>query len=136
MTIRLHKLIVAGPGVAKVIASEWTKEQVRNYLHEHIKVSAERATHYARVASTPTFSFDRYVSEGILPAEYTASHDPERLVKAILKPEMIGILVAGDSGRNQSRAYLCNHIQGAPVSKAVRLPTNWQKMPRRAPSAH
>ena len=126
-----NPLIVAGPGVAKVIASEWTKDQVRNYLHEHIRVKAERVTHYARVASTPTFSFDRYVAEGILPAEYAASSDPERMVKAILKPEMIGILVAGDPGRNQSRAYLCNHIQGAPVSKTVRLPTNWQDMPRR-----
>ena len=131
-----NPLIVAGPGVAKVIASEWTKEQVRDYLHEHIRVKAERVTHYAQVASTPTFSFERYVSEGILPIEYTASHDPERMVKAILKPEMIGILVAGDPGRNQSRAYLCNHIQGAPVSKAVRLPTHWQKMQRRTATSN
>jgi len=126
-----NPLIVAGPGVARVIAAEWSKDEVRRYLHEHIKVNAGRVTHYARVASTPTFSFERYVKEGILPPEYAASNDPERMVNAILKPEMIGILVAGDPGRNQSRAYLCNHIQGAPVSKAVRLPQKWRQLRQR-----
>ena len=101
--------------------------EVRRYLHEQIRVNAEQVTHYAHGASTPTFSIEQYVNEGILPSEYTASSDPHRMVKAIIKPEMIGILVAGDPGRNQSRAYLCNHIQGAPVSKAVRLPSNWRQ---------
>ncbi len=127
-----NPLIVAGPGVARVIASEWSKDEVRRYLHANIKVNAKQVTHYARVASTPTFSLERYVAEGILPPEYTAASDPERLVNAIIKPEMIGILVAGDPGRNQSRAYLCNHIQGAPVSKAVRLPQNWRQLRQRA----
>ena len=126
-----NPLIVAGPGVAQVVAAEWSKDEVRRYLHAHIKVKAERVTHYAQVASTPTFSFERYVKEGILSPEYTLSDDPERMVSAILKPEMIGIIVAGDPGRNQSRAYLCNHIQGAPVSKPVCLPRRWQELRQR-----
>ena len=125
-----YPLVVAGPGVAKVIASEWSKDEVRRYLQQHILVSAGQATHYSRIASTPTFSFERYVTEGILPPAYTASSDPARLVQPVLRPEMIDVLVAGDPGRNQSRAYLCNHIQGAPVSKAVRLPANWKSLRR------
>jgi hypothetical protein len=121
-----NPLIIAGPSVAKVIASEWTKDQVRQYLYERILVTAERATHYARMTSTPTFSFERLVADGILPPQYTASADPERKVHVIIDPSMIEILVAGDPGRNQSRAYMGNHIQGPPTSRRVELPSDWK----------
>ncbi len=120
-----NPLIVAGPGIAKAIASEWSKDEVRRYLYEHVKVTAERATHYARMTSTPTFSLEQLVKDGILPPEYAASSDPQRLINVIIKPEMIGILVAGDPGRNQSRAYMGNHMQGPPTSRRVELPRDW-----------
>jgi len=122
-----NPLIVAGPSIAKVIAAEWSKDQVRRYLYDHVKVTAERATHYARMTSTPTFSLEQLVQDGILPAAYAASSDPQRLINVIIKPEMIGILVAGDPGRNQSRAYMGNHIQGPPSSRRVELPRDWAK---------
>jgi len=118
-------LIVAGPSIAGVIAKEWTKDQVRQYLYENIKVTAARATHHAHMTSTPTFSFENLVKDGILPPAYTASNDPQRLVNIIIKPEMVEILVAGDPGRNQSRAYMSNHVQGPPTSRRVDLPKNW-----------
>ncbi len=121
-------LIVAGPSIAKVVAAEWSKDQVRQYLYENIKVSAERATHYARMTTTPTFNFEGLVKDGILPPEYAASSDPQRLVNVIIKPEMVEILVAGDPGRNQSRAYMSNHIQGATTSRRVELPRRWQSL--------
>lgn len=31
-----HQLIVAGPGIAQVIAREWSKDDMRRYLHEHM----------------------------------------------------------------------------------------------------
>jgi hypothetical protein len=122
-----NPLIIAGPSVAKVIAGEWTKEAVRQYLYERIFVTAERATHYARMTSTPTFSLERLVKDGILPPEYAASADPQRKLHVIIKPEMIEILVAGDPGRNQSRAYMGNHIQGPPTSRRVDLPAEWNE---------
>jgi hypothetical protein len=120
-------LIVAGPSIAEVFAREWSKGEVRHYLYEHIKVTAERATHYAQMTSTPTFSFERLVEDGILPPEYAASSDPQRLLNVIIKPEMVEILVAGDPGRNQSRAYMSNHVQGPPTSRRVELPKDWKK---------
>lgn len=125
-TGRWHPLVVAGPGVAKVIAGEMSKDAVRHYLREHMLVSAERATHYARMTSTPTFSLERLVQDGILPAEYAASPDPERLLHLVIDPSMIEILVAGDPGRNQSRAYMNNHIHGPPTSRRVMLPGDWE----------
>ncbi|HVM13837.1 MAG TPA: hypothetical protein VM287_05865 [Egibacteraceae bacterium] len=38
----------------------------------------------------------------------------------LLRPEWTGIVVAGDPGRCQSRAYVGNHKQGPPVSRMVR----------------
>lgn len=129
-TGKWYPLVVAGPGVAKVVAGEWSKDKVKQYLRDHILVKAGQAHHYARVGSTPTFTFERYVEEGILPSEYAESNDMERMVKPVLKPHFIDVLVAGDPGRNQSRAYLCNHIQGAPVSKVVTLSANWDALRR------
>ena len=120
-------LIIAGPSIAGVIAKEWSKDQVRQYLYEHIKVTAERATHYARMTSTPTFSLENLVKDGILPREYAASSDPLRLLNVIIKPEMVEILVAGDPGRNQSRAYMSNHVQGPPTSRRITLPRDWSQ---------
>ena len=122
-----NPLIVAGPSVAGVVASEWSKAEVRQYLYDHIKVTAERLTHYARMTSTPTFSLENLVADGILPPQYAESSDPERLLNVIIHPDMVEILVAGDVGRNQSRAYMGNHIQGPPTSRRITLPSNWPK---------
>jgi hypothetical protein len=120
-------LIVAGPSIARVIAGEWTKDRVRQYLYDTIKVTAERTTHHAHMTSTPTFSLENLVKDGILPAGYAASSDPKRLLNVIIKPEMVEILVAGDPGRNQSRAYMSNHVQGPPTSRRIELPRAWEK---------
>jgi hypothetical protein len=127
-----NPLIVAGPSIAGVVAREWSKDEVRRYLHEHVKVTAGRATHYGRMTSTPTFSFEELVKDGILPPEYAASSDPQRLLPVIIRPEMVGILVAGDPGRNQSRAYMGNHIQGPPTSRRVALPRGWDELLKEA----
>ena len=120
-----NPLIVSSPSVAKVIANEWTKDQVRQYLYDHIKVSAQKITHYAKMTSTPTFSLKNLVDGGILPEEYHLSDDPERLLNVIIHPSMVEIIVAGDPGRNQSRAYMGNHIQGPPTSRKINLPASW-----------
>jgi len=121
-------LIIAGPSIAGVIAKEWTKDQVRQYLYDNMKVTAAKATHYAQMTSTPTFNFESLVEQGILPPSYTESKDPQRLVNVLIKPEMVEILVAGDPGRNQSRAYMSNHVQGPPTSRKVVLPKNWSEL--------
>ncbi len=121
-----NPLIVAGPGIARVIAGEWSKDEVRRYLFENVKVSAARAMHYGVMTSTK-IDFERLVDDGILPPEYAVSDDPERMLNVIIKPEMIGIVVAGDPGRNQSRGYVSNHGQGPPTSRRVELPADWEQ---------
>jgi hypothetical protein len=126
-----HPLIVVGPSIARVIAREWTKADVRRYLYEHVLVTAERATHYARMTSTPTFSLERLAADGVLPKEYAASADPQRLVRVFIHEAMTGLLVAGDPARNQSRGYMGNHDQGPPTSRRIELPRDWAARIRR-----
>jgi hypothetical protein len=46
----------------------------------------------------------------------------------VIDPQMLDILVAGDPGRNQSRAYMNNHMQGPPTSRRVELPKKWTEL--------
>jgi hypothetical protein len=40
----------------------------------------------------------------------------------IVHPDDIGIVVAGDPGRNQSRGYMSNHIQVPRTSRRIMPP--------------
>ena len=86
------------------------------------------AERYAYYCGQTGFRVNNYVKQGLLPPVYGESEDPERLIPVFHRPEWIGILVAGDWGRNQSKGYVSNHIQGPPVSKAIRLPKNWDAL--------
>ncbi len=117
---RWQPLLVLGPSIAKVIAADgWTKADLRRHLHEHVTIAAGDAEKYAWHLGTTTFSLARHVKDGVLPAAYAAGDDPERRVPVFVEPDRIGILVAGDAGRNQSKGYCNNHIQGGRVSRRV-----------------
>ncbi len=74
------------------------------------------------------FRFAEHVSRGEAPPEYAESDDPDRLVPMFVRPEWIGIVVAGSPARNQSRAYVNNHAQGAPVTRRVQRPAAWPQL--------
>ena len=118
-----------GPSVAKVIAEDgWSKDDIRNYLYENVRIPASRVEKYARNGHFADYDLKDLVARGILPAEYHESDDPERLVRVFIKPEWINIVVAGDPGRNQSKGYIQNHRQGMPVSRQITLPAQWKEL--------
>ncbi len=122
-----HPLIILGPSIAKVFVQDgWSKDDIRQYFCDHVKIKASAAERYAYGAGLTGFRITNAVQEGLLPkALYHASDDPERLVPVFQRPEWMSIVVAGDAGRNQSRGYVCNHVQGVPTSRRVVLPPNW-----------
>ncbi|MGZ5258685.1 MAG: hypothetical protein ACXWC0_13710 [Burkholderiales bacterium] len=127
-----NPLIVMGPSIAKVFADHgWDKDRIRQYLYENVWIAADDAERYAYYIGLTGFKLKDQVNKGLLPAEYCASEDPKRRVRVFMKPEWIGIVVAGDGGRNQSKAYCSNHTQGPPVSREVKLPRNWNELTTR-----
>jgi len=121
-----HPLIVVGPSIARVFAKDgWSKDAIRRYFYEQVRIPARLAEHYAWNVGLTDIDIRTQVARGLLPREYHASDDPERPVPVFMRPEWIGIAVAGDWGRNQSKCYVNNHVQGPPVSRRVRLPADW-----------
>ena len=124
-----HPLLMLGPSIAGVFArAGWSKDDLRNYLYENVRIKASLAQRYAWYAGPTGFRIEAEVKKGLLSKAYAESDDPDRLVPVFQKPEWIGIMVAGDEGRNQSKGYVSNHTQGPPVSKLVRLTANWQRL--------
>jgi hypothetical protein len=121
-------VIVMSPSVAKVLAQGgYSQDDVKRYLHENVKTEAGENESFARQMGQTKFSFCSEVLAGIAPKEYCESNGPERMVPVFQKPEWIGIVVSGDPDRNQSKGYINNHEQGAPVSKKIKLPKNWDE---------
>jgi hypothetical protein len=119
-------LFVMSPSVAKVIASQWSKDDYRRYLAENVRMPVSEMMRFARNLSNTTFSVEDMVEQGALPPAYAESADPDRRVPIFIDPSSINIVVAGDPGRNQTRGYMNNHQQGWPVSRRVVLPKGWR----------
>ncbi len=134
-TGRIYPLLVLGPAIAAVIAkSGWGKNDIRRYLYDNVRIRAGLVEYYAWHLGLTTFSFDEQVRLGILDHKYALSRDPNREVPAMIRPEWLGIVVSGDPGRNQSKAYISNHIQGQRTSRPVRLPKAWNDLLREGKS--
>ncbi len=124
-----HPLILLGPSIAKVFAQDgWSKDDIRKYFYDKVKIKASTAERYAYGAGLTGFRIANAVKDGLLPQEYHLSDDPQRLVPVFQRPQWMGIVVAGDAARNQSKGYVCNHLQGVPTSRKVVLPKNWDAL--------
>lgn len=120
-----HPLLVVSPNIAVQIAADGgTKEDLRDYLGEHVLLPASSFERYAWDVGITEFRLDRLVAAGHVPPAYVMSEDANRLLPALIRPEQIGIVVSGDPDRNQSKGFVQNHLQGPPVSKVVEFVTN------------
>jgi hypothetical protein len=129
-----HPLLVLGPSIAATIAGDgFSKDDIRAYIYDHGFVDGNWVARYARGVSAKRFDWPDIVARGKAPAEYANAETDGTMVRAFLRPEWIDVVVAGNPGRNQSRAYINNHGQGIPVSQPVRLPERWAQL-RRGPS--
>lgn len=123
-----HCMLVLGPSIARVIAADgYTKDDIRQYLYDHTLIDSAWVETYAPQVSGKRFDWADLAAQGKAPPEYARSSDPNLLIRQFLRPEWIDIVVAGNPGRNQSRAYIGNHGQGVPTSKRIRLPSEWQE---------
>lgn len=116
-----HPLLVLGPAVARVLAAGgYGKDGIRRYLFDHLRLPARLLDRCAHDVLSTDVTLADLVARGLAPPRYAESGDPDRPVPLLLRPDWTGIVVAGDPGRCQSRAYVANHKQGPPVSRPVR----------------
>jgi hypothetical protein len=126
---KYYPVIVTSPSIARVMAKEGlTKKDIGQYLYDKAKVSAGSVERLALQGGFTGFNLKRMVEEKQIPNIYYESSDPDRLIPVFIKPEWIGVVVSGDSGRNRSRGYIQNHEQGPPVSRVIELPDNWKQL--------
>jgi hypothetical protein len=126
----LGTLLVMSPYVADILAAEGLdKRAAAGYIADHARMPKWMITEYAnRFGAYEGYDIDTLVAQGTAPPLYGAAADDDE-VPVFPWPEEIRVVVAGDSGRNQSRAYLVNHIQGFPTHRAL------EEMPRTGPDA-
>ena len=119
---RSATLVLMSPSVARSLAEAgYSKDDIRAYLSEHTRIPAGVLEAEARMTRGNDFSFRQLAAEGLVPASYGESDDPERLLQVVPDPQSIRIVVAGDPGRNQNRIYWNNHEQGLPLHRVVEM---------------
>lgn len=123
-----HPLLILSPAVARVLAAAGhTKDTIRQYLHEHATIELSLLKQYSLEASGNELDLDERVRSGVAPAAFSNS-DPRARVPIFPWAGGIGVLVAGDPDRNQSKGLCNNHVQGPPISKLVELPPQWREL--------
>ena len=115
-------LLVMSPSVAKQL-SEFgiDKPAIRQYLFEHARIPRHLYDWIAPQNGATDFRVEQQLLRDDLPDEYRRSvaQATDGTVPVMIRAESLGIVVAGDPARNQSRFYMNNHKQGVPVSRAI-----------------
>jgi hypothetical protein len=115
-----NPLLLLSPSVARALHEFGVdKAAIRAYLHEHLRIRADVTERYARQVGRTGFSFATSVVDPVLRKSWVASEDPARLVPMLIDPEWTSIVLGGNPGRNQSRAYVGNLTAGPPVTHPI-----------------
>ena len=114
-----HPLLVLGPSIARALDGYGVgKQQIREHIAEHARISVAELERCAYAVGSTSFRVDELVRRGELDERY-AGDDPQRTVPMCPRADDIGIVLAGNESRNQSRGYVENHVQGVPVSRRI-----------------
>lgn len=122
-------LLLMSPGVAAILARDGlSKADVQQYIYDNTKIRVSTLCRHAWELGYTSFDLKELHAEGMVSSAYIESDDSERLVPVFVKPEGIGIVLAGDPGRNQSRGYVQNQSHGYPTAKKIDLPADWRAL--------
>jgi hypothetical protein len=101
-------LLVLSPVLARIFGKAgWSKADVQAALFEHARIPAWRFEKLIGEWSNLTAgrrALTDLVAEGVLPAAFAESTDPQRLVPIVTAPDKLMIAVAGDP--NRTNAYV------------------------------
>jgi hypothetical protein len=115
-----NPLLLLSPSVARALHEFGVnKRQIRRYLYDQLWIRADVAERYAHQVGRTDFSFASSVVDPALRERWVGSEDPARLVPVLIDPDWTSIVVGGNPGRNQSRAYVGNLVAGRPVTHQI-----------------
>jgi hypothetical protein len=115
-----NPLLLVSPSVARALHEFGVdKEEIRAYLYDHLRIRADVTERYAHQVGRTDFSFSTSIDDPALRESWVASADPARLVPMLVDPGWTSIVVGGNPGRNQSRAYVGNLVAGRPVTHRI-----------------
>jgi hypothetical protein len=121
--VGFYPLLVLAPSIAKSLKEfGWTKHDLRMRLWDAMwmPVSDAQRSSYATGGNRNLDLYDRWQRDPSYMAEHVRT-EPEPAVRMMLKPEYLQIVIAGNPGRNQLRAYSQQNRQGCPVTRKVRI---------------
>ena len=117
-----NPLLLLSPNVARALHEFGVdKPEIRTYLYEHLRIRADVTERYAHQVGRTDFSFAASIHDPALRDSWVRSEDPARLVPILIDPDWTSIVVGGNPGRNQSRAYVGNLATGPPVTQQIDL---------------
>lgn len=121
-----YPLLVVGPSVAKALdAFGVTKKDLREYLYDHVWVNLDDTERFlAQIRGVPgggsgVPSIAEAATRIGVPGRDAI--DADGMLRAIVRPEWVQIVVAGNPGRNQSKAFVQQNQQGPPVVRKIDL---------------
>lgn len=116
-----HPLLVLCPAIARALAADGiTKTDIRQFMYDNVTVDGAWVQRYAPMVSGRNFTWNKLVELKLAPEEYRDADRDGQRVRAFVTPEALDIVVAGNPGRNQSRAFISNHGQGIATSRLVK----------------
>ncbi len=117
-----NPLLLLSPNVARALHEFGVdKAGIRAYLHDQLRIRADITEQYAHQVGRTDFSFAASIGDPALRELFAASDDPARLVPMLIDPDWTSIVVGGNPGRNQSRAYVGNLVAGTPVTQQIAI---------------
>lgn len=114
--------LLMSPPVAKSLADAgYSKQAVREYVYENARMPLREFEWITKYTFPSRVTVCEKAQEGILPEEFLG--DPDEMVRVLSGPDIVHIVVCGDSNRNRVMALEGGHTQ--PTTRAIRLPKNF-----------
>jgi hypothetical protein len=108
--------ILLAPPIAKSLAAAgYTKEKIREYLHEHARVPYRELEFLLKYGHSEAFTIPDAVRAGVYPEEYLVG--PDELVRVVPSPDTIHIVVCGDPHRNRAMVLWGGYVN--PVTRKI-----------------
>jgi hypothetical protein len=118
---RVMICVLMVPPIAKVIATEgYSKRSAAEQIFEESRMSVRQINERLQGEMDTVHS---YVEGGNAPKSLDLESD--RLIPAVLRPDLIHIVVCGSRHRNRTLILYSFYVH--PVTKEIKIPANWGK---------